>query len=346
MQELEDGQKKYRAILDVLSEEYNLSKPYISKKNNRGLTSDNLIIRDDRDSKYFVKIYHRKRDLDLIQDIGDIKQYFASQGIPVIHSLRNKHGNKIARVGGRFLKIRPFVKDIELNFLPSEISTKSLGFMLAKIHLAGKRQTHLTKRKIERWDIKKFLKHAHHLLEKITKINNITPFDTFAVEFLKTKIKLAENCTITYEDLDLTEDTLCHGDFHYQNVFFDSNGEVSYVFDFERAMKGPRLAELARAMFFICFDWNTPALNEISDIHFERARTFLQAYHESYPFEWGDFKKGVQWAYWSELVCSTFPIEKHYQDNNTVADEWVPKRLQILKYISKNLDTIYSKVMV
>jgi Ser/Thr protein kinase RdoA (MazF antagonist) len=335
--------EEYKEILELLKEEYSMVNPQIISKNDRGLTSENIVVLDSQE-KYFIKIYHRKRDIDKIQDIGDVKKYFSSKGIPVIESLRNKHGNKIGRYKSKFFKVRPFVKAVEIDSLPSNKAVISLGQMLAHIHIAGKGQIHLSHRKIEKWNKDQFLSEAEYLLDLVKSVDPKTEFDDMAQEFLETKISLASKCSVKFSDLGLIEDTLCHGDFHYQNVFFDSNDEVSFVFDFERAFKGSQAAELARAMFFICFDINTTVLDEISEIHFERSRSFLKAYSELYKFTWEDLQKGIQWFYWSMLVCSTWPLEKHYTENIFQADNWLPKRLSRLKYISQNLEKIYEKI--
>lgn len=336
----------YQDVLEYIKENYHIINPRLVGKidPNRGLTSENIIIADEQENKYFIKIFHRKRDIDQIQDIGDVKQYFASQGVPVIESLRNKHGNKIGYSKGKFFKVRPFINKVELNSLPSDKAVRSMGEVLARIHLAGKGQTHLTSRKIERWDIDKFLKQASTLLYIISEIPHKTEYDHTALEFLQLKIDLASDCKIKFEDLQLSEDTLCHGDFHVQNVFFDHNDNVIYVFDFERAFKGSPFAELARAMLFICFDLNIPELNNISDVNFNRAKSFLGSYYQLNPFSIEDLQKGLQWFYWSMLVCSTWPLEKHYLENSSHADVFVPKRLNRLKYISQNLNNIYNRI--
>lgn len=340
----EDNTSAASHLCDFLKKVYPMDDPRFVHQIDRGLTTDNVLIADGS-QYYFVKIHHPKRDLGRIKEVLKAEQFLGSAGIPTISPVKLSNGDMLAGYSDRWLTVYPRIENKEFDSLPPHEAIVSLAQTLAQLHKIGLHKTDLTSKKIEGWDTQSFLDKSQKMLSLISASEDNADFDNIAREFVETKMKLAKTCPMSYSDLGFVEDTLCHGDYHYHNVFFDEQNKVSHVFDFERILQSSRFTELALAMFFICFDINTPVLDEVSEIHYQRSQAFLKTYHEAYPFNKEDLEKGIHWFYWSQMVHSLWPLEKHYQENSTRADAWVAKRLNRLNYVTENFQPMMERLL-
>jgi Ser/Thr protein kinase RdoA (MazF antagonist) len=235
----------------------------------------------------------------------------------------------------------PHVDAKELASLPSEHTTASIGSTLARLHLASKDDSTLViSRPLDRWTKDKFLSKAQEVHRKIEQIDSPSDFDVMAKEFLQLKILLAEKGSVRFEELGFRDDAVLHGDYHYLNMFFDTEGNVSHLFDFERVRRGDRAAELAYGLFFNCFDLNKTSIDTISEVHFSRAKSYLSAYTKLYPLSAEKVADGIRWYYWSQMVHQLWPLDAHYMEGSTRADDLAPIRFDRLKYFANNLDSV------
>ena len=106
---------------------------------------------------------------------------------------------------------------------------------------------------------------------------------------IEQKKKFVSQNTFTPEKADVPFDTLLHGDYSYQNVFFSPDQvAIDYLFDFEKTCRGPRTFELARALFVDAFDDGWGEKNR------ERAAVFLRAYQQVNPITQEEFTLGIR----------------------------------------------------
>jgi hypothetical protein len=105
-------------------------------------------------------------------------------------------------------------------------------------------------------------------------------------------------------------------------------------------MVGPRATDVANGLFMICFDFNSDIEDDVSDIHFERAHSFIRAYNNVFPIGLDEFMKGIRWFFWSQIVYIRWPLDAHYLENDTRSDKFLAKRLNRLEYFSKNFEAI------
>ena len=164
----------------------------------------------------------------------------------------------------------------------------SLGSTLADIHLAGRDVRRRTLQTRWMWDRDAFELEEAELRHALGRRGTLNPLEARMSAQLEKKAKFVrENQLIPY-DFPVAYDHLLHGDFIYPNVFLGPDGEVSHVFDFERASMGPRSFELARSLLINCCDDGLDVRN------IEQARVFLAAYRERYPISFDEFMTGMQ----------------------------------------------------
>lgn len=334
MESLPDG------LVSLFKDLYGFQNPQLEKTLDRGRSATNFLIADGS-QRYFLKAYNPKRTREKIAEIQKAEQFFYRKGVPAIAPLDNKGGDAVFEYDDKFFGVFPAISDRELGSLPSEKAIASVGATLARLHLASKGDASLALTKnMDRWTKANFLSRAQELLEIIRALPSLAPYDVLAQETLEFKIKLAEENTVLFESLGFNTDTVLHGDYHYHNMFFSAEDEVSHVFDFERVMRGDRATELAYGLFFNCFDMNVPDPGEVSETHYSRARAYLAAYNEIYPLAPEEIQKGIRWYYLSQMVHLPWPINVHYLNNDFRCDDLLAARLERVRYFSQNLEKL------
>jgi Ser/Thr protein kinase RdoA (MazF antagonist) len=327
-------------ILSFLQEEYELRNPHIVKTIDRGLSAQNYLITTD-EGLFFLKTYNRKRSREQIEEIQQAELFFYTHGIPAIVAVPGKNKETLLQHAGTFLALFPGIIDTELESLPSKKALSSIAALSARLHLVSKEDPSLKLTRVQdRWHRENFLRDAAALMSSIESVEEPSDFDRIAKEFLQLKMDLAGKSALRFEELELVNDTALHGDYHYHNMFFGADGNVSHIFDFERIRKGPRTTELGYGVFFNCFDINNPTIDELSETHLSLAKTYIASYRAVYPISEEEIRKGLLWFYYTHQVAVLWPLNAHYMDKDNRADKLVPKRLSRLKYFSENIEKI------
>lgn len=326
-----DVLKKIRKLYGIAE------KAELFEKVKDGYLSQNFVLQNDG-IKLFLKQY-RFDNLEKIKETHRAKFFFASGDIPVILPVQNNASDYIFEHAGKFYSLFPFVEGRIIQ--RAERSRKvfeSAGRMLAKIHILSKQgYPDIIHDYAKGWKKKDFLSEAEAIKQKIETASMKTDFDKLALGILQYKIKLVAENDLRYEELNLKNDHIIHGDYHGRNIFYDENDEVKYVFDIEKTQISPRVLEIARSMDFMCFSNNYEAEN------FEDANNYLVAYNEVYPINKDELVRGFR-AYYIKKAHSLWIEREHYVDNNLRVDCFLEGELLMLKYYSQNFDDFVSKL--
>ncbi len=324
------------ALLSHIKNLYNLKLSYLEKVKKGSLTQNHILTTDD--TKYFLKQYifdNRSK----IEEIHMIKKYFVDGGIPIVLPITNVEGNTFFFYENRYYALFPFVSDKQLETgSMNDTATISLGEMLGKIHLLGRDAKLPIKDKFNPWNKEKSLKKIESINKELNKIIEPTDFDLSAIESIKLKKQLIEENTLTYKDLNLSNDHLIHGDYLDHNVFFGDDNKVSYVFDLEKASYSPRMRELFRSMIysFLSEDFTKESIN--------KAKLYLQSYLKVYPVSKDELSKGLK-LYYLQAIHSLWTEREHYLNNNLRADEHLKKDIMRVKYLSQNYDEFENELL-
>ena len=144
---------------------------------------------------------------------------------------------------------------------------------------------------------------------------------------------LVASNTINWQDLDLKNDHLLHGDYYDQNVFFDERGYVSSVFDFEKTIYSPRSFELIRSMMknFFSNDFNVSNIN--------KAKLYLHSYLNIYPASREELRTGFR-LYYLRTIHSAWVQKEHYLKKNYRVDQFLHNHYQNIKYLSEHFQEV------
>lgn len=240
------------------------------------------------DKPYFLKQYDNRLS-GSVHEIKFSEKFFAEHGIPIIIPINDRLGRPAFWEKNNWYSLFPFVDgkmpDPESY---SDITLKSMGRMLARIHVAGKEMGNKSFQHLRLWDPSAFNMEYIALKNAFERKQEPSEVDIAVMQRLEIKAKIVDANRFSPHDIPHTHNTLLHGDFIYQNVFIDQGGEVTHVYDLEKTTLGPRSYELARSVFISCFDtgWDEKQL--------EQARTFVSAYREIAPISFQEFLSGLQ----------------------------------------------------
>jgi len=315
---------------------YDLALSYLEKVKKGSLSENHILTAGN--TKYFLKQYGFD-NIGKVEKVHMVKKYFADGGIPIILPIINKEGNTFFSFENGYYALFPFISDKQLEKISmNNTATISLGEMLGKIHLLGKDAKLPLEDKFYPWRKEKSLEKIDLINTELNKMTSQTDFDSLAIESLKIKKKLIEENTVTYDDLNLPNNHLIHGDYLDHNVFFGVDNQVSYVFDLEKASYSPRMYELFRSMMYSFLSEGVQKEN------IDKAKLYLESYLKVYPASKDELSKGLK-MYYLKSFHGLWTEGEHYLNNNLRADEFLKTDIRRIKYLSQNFDEFEDELL-
>lgn len=278
-----------------------------------GVLSSNWILVSSA-TRYFLKQY-RFTERSRIESIHNVKTYFHTQGTPVIMPLASRDGQTCVTYNGGNYSLFPYVKaqSVERGSIEDE-TVVSMATTLARMHLAGKEAPIIEGLPaFKAWSKESFNERASELQEVLEIIEEPSDFDVCAMRDLGEKRAFVCENTISFENLALPQDHLLHGDYSDRNLFFNAEGRVTHVFDWEKAAYGPRVYEVLRTILLSILSTNP------TDVECQQARLFMNTYRDLYPIEVDEVRRGIT-MYRVKAMHNTWILREHYILNNYRAD--------------------------
>jgi Ser/Thr protein kinase RdoA (MazF antagonist) len=238
--------------------------------------------------RFFLKQYRHKLS-QVVHQVKYAEELFATHGIPVLSPLKDRFGRTAFFLDHNWYSLFPYVdrRAVTIGEL-TDVGRTTLARLLAQMHLIGK----AVKKSIQPlllWDRDRFFLEVAELEMELEERGIDDPTRALIAKVVAQKKKFVQENTFTAEKSDLPFDTLLHGDFSYQNVFFSPEQDrVEFIFDFEKTCRGPRAFELARALFVDAFDDGWGAVQK------KRAVVFLARYLTHAPMPQKEFISGVR----------------------------------------------------
>lgn len=304
----------------------------------KGFLSENYILKN-KQQKFFLKKY-RNFGLTRLKETHKVKKFFSDNEIPVIMPIITKSKKTFFAWNGSYYGLFPFIngRQIDVDKLNKK-EMESCAELLAKIHLVSEtRCPRVVKERSFGWDKKDSLKRAKYILDLIKNKKLQSVFDKKVSKYLLQKINLIQKNKIKYEDLKLRNDHLIHGDFHEDNIFFDKKGGIMNIFDWDKNNQSPRVLELVRAMWFLCF------YDKYNKSSFQRAQIFLKKYDELYPLDKSELEAGLK-AWYLNQLHSMWVVDEIYLKNNKRVEILMNSYINFLNYQSKNLEKFSERVI-
>jgi homoserine kinase type II len=320
-------------VIKKIQELYNLEKSvgYISKVR-KGYMTSNFIIGNPK-KKYFLKQYID--DEKRIEKTHQAKKFFFQKDIPVVMPLENKDKRTYFCLNDKCYALFPFVDGRQFPRLKmNKMALMSAGEILAKIHLATKDKKpkiKLIKRNYV-WNKQDSLERLDKIKKLILEKDEKTKFDKEALKLIRIKEGIIKKDKAKWNELRLGKDHIIHGDFHEANIFFDKNGKVKYVFDWECVSYAPRAMEIARALKLMCFNGRFAKKNYLN------ASIFLESYNEIYPISAEELGEGIKSEYIIRQAYSLWILDEYYLKGNKKISRFLDDQLRFLQYMIKNTE--------
>ncbi len=268
-----------------------------------GYMSQNFRVETDR-GPFFLKQY-RNRLNTVIHEIKTAEQFFANQGLPVILPIQERYGREAFWNSGHWYSLFPFIdglspKDGQI----TRTQIISMAQMLARFHETGHQFTYRPFQLLRVGNARKFLLERIELIRILEKRKPWSDIDEAIFDLLSFKDRIIQTIHAVPTDFGMTFNCLLHGDFQYNNLFLDENGQVTYVYDLERASLGTPAYEVARSAIINCFDtgWD--------EAQYNLAREHIAAYREHQSMTFEAYEQAVRF-YAFNVVFTTW-IEARY----------------------------------
>ncbi|EKE20677.1 MAG: hypothetical protein ACD_7C00505G0004 [uncultured bacterium] len=303
----------------------------------KGFLSENYILKN-KHKKFFLKKY-RSIGLERLKETHAIKKFFSENGIPVVMPIYTNAKKTFFLWDGAYYSLFPFVdgKQINVDKLNKK-EIESCAELLAKIHLVTENKCpKLVKERSFGWDKKDSLKRAKYVVNLIKNKKVQSAFDKKVIKYLLQKIELIGKNKIRYQELGLKNNHLIHGDFHEDNIFFDKKGGIIGIFDWEKNNQSPRVLELVRAMWFLCF------YDRYDGSAFKRAQIFLSKYNNVYPISKDELRRGII-AWHLNQLHSMWVVDEVYLKSNKRVKILMNSYINFLNYQSRNLEKFFKRI--
>lgn len=332
-------------LLVQIGQTYGLKGVTLVRKVTVGALSNNYVIASGG-RRYFLKRYRAKAK-DRIVGIHAAKHFFSTGGIPVILPLPTQAGSTYFLYEDEAYALFPYVvgKQVRAVRSLSPAQARSLGSTLAKMHrLSSKKLPRIRAPRIPAWTVtygnelqQRLETTVQRIIQVIARKKVKNQFDRRTHQLLELKLQLASRNPRRFNVQTLGKPHVTHGDYHIGNVFFNAQGEVSHVFDFEKFELYPRSLELFRSLYISCFNGRFTAES------FKKAKAYMRAYNVVYPIRREEFAQAVRYAAYRH-VYSTWVEAEHYLHHNTRTDKFLLGDWLSVRYFSEYVETFIEKV--
>jgi len=298
----------------------------------KGFLTQNYII-ETTNNKFFIK-KHRKESEMKIRQIEASENFFLKNGIKVLVPIAV--GNKSHfNLGDDIYVLFPF---INAKVVPEDQLTDNHIRLIADLladmhHIAWSKKDQVKLPTIEDRDEvllnDRSLKKLWNIRSVIEKRTNFDTFDKLTLKIIKIKEEYLKNNIRSVDEFNLGEKLLTHGDFHNNNIFFTSKGEIEYLFDFEKTKIDSFHHEVIRTIMICCFN------HQFEEINFKRAKLFLKTYTKKHKLDKFMLKEAIEF-YVTKLFYSVWIESEHYLKSNNKMDNLYKQVCKSLMYFNKH----------
>jgi Ser/Thr protein kinase RdoA (MazF antagonist) len=304
-----------------------------------GHDGDNSIIETGH-NKYFLKQYVNFSEERIIE-VHKTYQYFQNSGIPTVSPLKCNDNADYFKFDENYCSLFPFINAREISREElNEINIASMGRLLGKMHnVAGDELPDFMKtRKIRKFNLEYFNESAGSLLKYIENVENKSDLERMNINTLKSKISyINSNKDLMYSTKQPKDMILTHRDFHERNLFFDNNGEVLKIFDFDKACGDSRYIEISRTILFVC------TAGKFEESNFNKTRVLLENYLKEKDIDKEEMKNALRFYIFDDM-CSRWIIEQYYLKGNKRTEYFMQDQHDTQDYFNDNLDTFIQRV--
>ncbi|HHG3271595.1 phosphotransferase [Vibrio parahaemolyticus] len=280
--------------------------------NRQSAGATNHVFRIQSSETFYLRKY-RVRNVAQIKLEHELLQKLSQNLNTIIAPVLTRDGCSFGKIGEGFYALFPEAKGglIEKSEL-SELHAFQLGKALAELHVQLASMAGNGFPTIElSWDKTSWVDRLQKIVAGI-EINSALDAKGSVLRRVKQQRDYLASSQAVHSYTPLTSRQLIHGDFHHFNVFFDLNGAVSDVIDWDLVQNMPPGYEVARACMYMF------------DMDVNKSLALLKGYLSIKPITQPELNDGAKaWAVYADH--HVWALEEVFLKNNTAAHKFIPK---------------------
>lgn len=274
--------------------------------------STNHVFRIQSTETFYLRQY-RVRNVAQIKFEHELLQKLSQNLNTIIAPVLTRDGCSFGKIGEGFYALFPEAKGklIEKSEL-SALHAFQLGKALAELHVQLASMAGNGFPTIElSWDKSVWVDRLQKIVACIEANSALDAKGSVLRRVKQQRDYLASSQTV-HSHTPLTSRQLIHGDFHHFNVFFDLNGAVSDVIDWDLVQNMPPGYEVARVCMYMF------------DMDVNRSLALLKGYISIKPITRLELNDGAKaWAVYADH--HVWALEEVFLKNNTAAQKFIPQ---------------------
>ncbi|MCA3958253.1 phosphotransferase [Vibrio vulnificus] len=274
--------------------------------------STNHVFRIQSTETFYLRQY-RVRNVAQIKLEHELLQKLSQNLNTIISPVLTRDGCSFGKIGEGFYTLFPEAKGklIEKSEL-SALHAFQLGKALAELHVQLASMAGNGFPTIElSWDKSAWVDRLQKIVACIEANSALDAKGSVLRRVKQQRDYLASSQTV-HSHTPLTSRQLIHGDFHHFNVFFDLNGAVSDVIDWDLVQNMPPGYEVARACMYMF------------DMDVNSSLALLKGYISIKPITRLELNDGAKaWAVYADH--HVWALEEVFLKNNTAAQKFIPQ---------------------
>ncbi|ENP8308609.1 phosphotransferase [Vibrio alginolyticus] len=274
--------------------------------------STNHVFRIQSTENFYLRKY-RVRNVAQIKLEHELLQKLSQNLNTIIAPVLTRDGCSFGKIGEGFYALFPEAKGklIEKSEL-SALHAFQLGKALAELHVQLASMAGNGFPTIElSWDKSAWVDRLQKIVACI-EANSALDAKGSVLRRVKQQRDYLASSQAVHSHTPLTSRQLIHGDFHHFNVFFDLNGAVSDVIDWDLVQNMPPGYEVARACMYMF------------DMDVNRSLALLKGYLSIKPITRLELNDGAKaWAVYADH--HVWALEEVFLKNNTAAQKFIPQ---------------------
>ena len=323
--------------IQTLAFEYNMPDLEFVGVSDKGISSYNAILKTSDGRQFFVKQY-KQDDAERRENSNLIERYISvHSSVPVVLPLETTSGNYQVYVEGKMYTVFPYQDHNDTAPDSAEEKQKQI-YQLAKtlglIHSIPTTEL-IGVDTIERWapkEISERIAHLEHIQKTIGQRETLDEFDSLALKVIRERKMMLSK--IDVPNTVTVADTICHGDYHSQNVLFDTQMEIVGVVDWDICGLSDPYVDFLNSfkMTVIGRKYDTYQVDCRED-----ANSFIKGYMAGASFEFDIARlKNAANTLAQVVVGSSWPLDEHYFMDYTKADGHLEKELLKAQFFNQS----------
>jgi aminoglycoside phosphotransferase (APT) family kinase protein len=325
--------------LDLIAEAYGLDTLSFVASPESGIITENAILEDENGKKYFAKRYQAEDSKRHAATYRASEIVATDPRVPVVLPLLPQDGAYTVEIAGTSFSLFDYVEhdssSVE-DFEEMEQLVFNTAQTLGRIHSAPIDSSETLLRPIKRWTPEAGQERIIRLQEIVTRIESKEDRDEFdELSLIEARFKLGFIETAGEPPVTNVPLTICHADFHNNNVLHDENMNIVAVIDWDNAGLANPYTDFLNAFYTYVERGKIKSQEEKLSLATAFIRGYedgvgsylnLEALQETYP------------SFIEERVASMWPMYQHYFNGDFKNDDKLAGRSAQIRVLAENPD--------